>query len=126
MQPRIKQRTRKNSERAKVVVDKTTTRTRTKIKEGLNGHTTTLIWWPTPVQETDAGITTLKDIKGVGQVQRRFWRVHVLNTPETGSVVIPWGNVWIYSVVEPQDQAIGTTTMDIEETMVMEDPATMA
>ena len=36
------------------------------IKEGLNGHTTTPNWWPTPVQETDAGITTLKAIKLAG------------------------------------------------------------
>ena len=47
--------------------------------------------------------------------------------PETGSVVIPWGNVWICSVEGSQDQEIGTTTVvDIEETMVMEGPAIMA
>ena len=41
-------------------------------------------------------------------------------------MVIPWDNVWICSVAGSQDQEIGTTTMDTEKTMVMEDPATMA
>ena len=41
-------------------------------------------------------------------------------------MVIPWDNVWIYSVAGSQDREIGTTTMDIEETMAMEDPATTA
>ena len=39
---------------------------------------------------------------------------------------IPWDNVWICSVAGLQDQEIGTTTMDIEETTVMEDPVTTA
>ena len=41
-------------------------------------------------------------------------------------MVIPWDSVWICSVAGSQDQEIEITTMDIEETMVMEDPATTA
>ena len=43
--------------------------------------------------------------------------------PKTVGVAIPWDSVWIYSVAGLQDLETGTT-VDIEETMVMEDPAT--
>ena len=41
-------------------------------------------------------------------------------------VAIPWDSVWICNVAGLRDQETGTTIMDIEETMVMEDPAITA
>ena len=90
-QPQIKPKTRKKSEKAKVVAARITTRikARTKIMEGLSGHMKTLTWWLTPVQGTDVGITTHKAIRLAGRVLGKSYRVHVLATPGTADVGIP-------------------------------------
>ena len=87
----------------------------------------TPIWWPTPVQEIDTGITTLKVIKLAGRVLRKSCRVRVLAMLETAGVGIPYSSVLICNSGETTRQTVAimeVETMDIE--VIMEDLATMA
>ena len=77
MQPRIKPRTRKKSEKAKVVA--------ARINQNHGGT-------KRPYDNSDlvdAGITTHKAIRLAGRVLGKSYRVRVLATPETVDVGIP-------------------------------------
>ena len=125
--PQTKPRTRRRETKDMVAMVRTRTKTKIRIKEVANGRMeTTLTWWPTQTPGSDARITILKGTKDADQLQRRFCRVHALNTQKMVGVVIPWDSVWICSVAGSQDEETGTTTMDTEETTVMEDPVTTA